>query len=87
MWEITWTPEAEAHIARHGITPPEVNQALAGRIATRRVRGGLRLVLGRGEAGRYLTIVLRPVSGPRAKLVTAREMSPSERRLYRRRKP
>lgn len=47
-------------------------------------RAGLYLLLGRTAAGRYLATVLAPKGSGRWKIVTARDMTDTERRRYRR---
>ena len=50
----------------------------------RRARQGLYKVFSQTEAGRYLLVVLVDLSGGVWRVVTAREMTDQERRLYRR---
>ncbi|MCR1783159.1 hypothetical protein KVF89_11500 [Nocardioides carbamazepini] len=83
--EIRWTEEAEAHIARHGVQPSEVEDAAYGR--PRLVapgRAGTRLVLGTSAAGRYLLVVLAEALDGADYCVTARDMTHGERRLFQR---
>ncbi|MCE5237673.1 hypothetical protein LLH23_04190 [bacterium] len=63
----------------------EVDEVLGNRPYVRRGRDALYYVLGQTEAGRYLLIVLRDLGAGRARVVTAREMTPPERRAYQRR--
>ncbi|MDX6291917.1 MAG: uncharacterized protein QOH50_992 [Kribbellaceae bacterium] len=83
--EISWSPEREAHIARHGVTPGEVEDVCYSRprwIATG--RAGSTLVYGTSAAGRYLLVVLAEALDGRQPVVTAREMTDSVRRMFRR---
>jgi hypothetical protein len=83
--EISWSPEREAHIARHGVTPGEVEDVCYSRprwIATG--RAGSTLVYGTSAAGRYLLVVLAEALDGRHLVVTAWEMTDSERRMFRR---
>lgn len=84
--ELLWDDWNEDHIARHGIRPDEVEQAVfdPGSLFLRTRREGVRryLVLGLTEAGRYLFVVLDPMNGNRAYPVTAREMTDAERRRF-----
>lgn len=88
--EIEWKEADVAHIARHGVTPEEVEEVLAADPVWRRGRthqesGRKSLyVLGRTEAGRYLFIVLSPRMRGRARCVTAMEMDEKARRYYER---
>jgi uncharacterized DUF497 family protein len=85
--EITRDEGAEHHIARHGVSAEEVEEVLHG--VTVQLGAPVRrlLVLGRTLAGRYLMVVLEAVTtaGDLCMVVTARDMTESERRLYRRR--
>lgn len=82
---ITWTEESEDHIARHGVTPAEVQASLYARprwIAPG--RGNSTLVYAQTDAGRHLLIVVAPASDGGVYIVTARDMTDSERRTFRR---
>ncbi len=46
---------------------------------------GTYVALGRTEAGRYLAVAFAPQPGRRARVLTARDMTRAERRLYKRR--
>jgi hypothetical protein len=83
VFEILWTEESEAHIARHGITPGEVEDAIYARprwIAPG--RDGTRLVFAQTSAGRYLLVVLADAIDGRDYVVTARDMTEAERHAY-----
>lgn len=82
--EILWTEDSEAHIARHGVTPTEVEQALYAR--PRLVVAGredTREVLGTTDANRYLFILVAEAADGRDFVITARDMTETERRLFR----
>ena len=88
--EILWTELDVAHLARHGVTPEEVEEILAagpvwrrGRTHPQTKRKSL-YALGQTEAGRYLFIVLSPRELGRARCVTAMEMDEKARRYYER---
>ena len=76
---------AEKLWAKHRVELFEVVETLVTDPCVRRGREGLYYVLGRTDAGRYLLAVVRDLGAGRARLVTARDMDPAERRLYRRR--
>ena len=79
-----WTEESEAHIARHGITPSEVEQVLYGRPRlTSPGRDGTTLVLGTGDDGRHLLVLVAEAADGRDYVVTARKMTTAEKRLFR----
>jgi len=83
--EIRWTEESEDHIARHDVTPDEVEQVVNTR--PRLVVAGaeeIEYVFGTTAAGRYLLVVLVEAIDGRDFVVTARDMTDSERRAFRR---
>jgi uncharacterized DUF497 family protein len=88
--EIVWTEADVAHIARHGVTPEEVEEVLAAsplwrRGRTHRETGRRSLyALGQTEAGRHLFIVFSLLGRGRARCVTAMEMDEKARRYYER---
>lgn len=81
-----WDEGNEAHLARHGVTPPEAEEIFFGRLYLKRSRRGRYLVLGRSGGGRYLALIVERREGGRVRVVTARDMSERERRLYGRRR-
>ena len=88
--EVVWTESDVGHIARHGVTPTEVEEVLAAGPLWRRgrrhpeTRQESLLALSQTEAGRYLVVVLSPRALGRARCVTAMEMSSKVRRYYER---
>jgi uncharacterized protein len=69
--------------AKHGVTFEEVLEAVADPdLQVRRGREGLYRVFGCTDAGRYLLSVLASLGGGSWKVVTARDMTQQERRLY-----
>lgn len=71
------------HIARHQVTPEEVDEALYDpRARLLRGRGGFYRLYARSEAGRMLLAVLVDEGGRVAGPVTARDMTDAERRRY-----
>lgn len=83
MRELGWTEDSEEHIARHGVSPGEVETVVHTRPRwTRPGRAGTDLVYGTTDAGRYLLVVLAPGPDGRWFVVTARDMDTAERRLF-----
>lgn len=84
MWrEIRWTEQSEAHIARHAVTPDDIEQLINTRPRyTTAGREGTMLVYGTTTAGRHLLIVLADAPDGRNYVVTARDMDATERRLF-----
>ena len=69
--------------SKHGITFEEVEQAcLSEKRHVRRSREGLYKLFSRTGAGRYILVVLVNLGRGDWKIVTAREMTDNERRLY-----
>jgi len=80
--------EVDDHIldkieTKHGITFEEVEEAcLSDRRHIRRSREGLYKLFSQTTAGRYVLVVLVYLGSNNWKVVTAREMTDTERRLY-----
>jgi len=79
-------PEDEAgnaaHVARHGVFPEEVEEAMTSSPVALRGRDGRYLGYGTTADGRLLFVVLVPKGRGRVKPLTARPMTNAERRLY-----
>ena len=70
--------------SRHGVSFEEVEEAcLSEARHVRRSREGLYKLFSQTIAGRYILVVLVNLGRGTLKVVTAREMTDSERRLYR----
>ncbi len=83
--EIVWSDTSEAHVARHGVSPGEVEDAINCRpVLTRRGREGTTEIYGTSDAGRALVVIVAPALDGRWYVVTAREMTTNERRAFRR---
>ena len=68
---------------KHGITLDEVEEAcLSDKRHVRRSREGLYKLFGQTTAGRYILVVLANLGRGSWKIVTAREMTSNEKRLY-----
>ena len=82
---VSWT-ESETHIARHQVVAPhEVEEVLYGRpryLAPG--RSGTRLVFGTTTAGRHLLVVIADAPDGGVGIVTARAMTDTEKRAFRR---
>jgi hypothetical protein len=74
-----------AHIARHSVTPEEVEEACFNSPFTLKGRRSRYFVLGQTDAGRYLTVILQYKFRGIARVITAREMDEPERKRYLRR--
>lgn len=84
---LLWDDNNEAHIARHEVTPAEVEEVVFGG-ATRFFeddahRPGRLVAFGVTDGGRWLVVVLdKPTSAGDAYVVTARPQSSRERRDF-----
>lgn len=88
MHEIIWPEDRIEHIARHGVTPDEVEEVcFGGPLVLRGKSEGknpVYYVLGQTSAGRHLFCVIIEFPNGRAYPVTARPMTEKERRQYKR---
>ena len=85
--EIIWPEDRIEHIARHGVTPEEVEQVCFGKSLVRHAKSEgenpVYYVQGQTEAGRYLFCVVIRFSDGNGYPVTAREMTEKEKRRFR----
>ncbi len=79
-----WDEANEAHIARHGVRPDEVEEVLLGPCFVRRSYSGRYVALGQSLGGRYLMVVFEQERIQGVRVVTARAMDAKERNIYRR---
>lgn len=89
---IIWLEETIDKLAeKHGVVEREVREVLAARPYFRRMERGHRTgenvygAYGQTEAGRYLVVFFVYKKDSRALVVSARDMTNAERRLYERR--
>ena len=82
--ELIVEPGREEHIARHRVRVEEAEQVVFGDHVAYRVRLGRYGLVGQTHSGRYLFVLLAPRGEGTYALVTARDASVNERRLYRR---
>lgn len=85
---IRWTEQSIEHIARHAISPREVEEACFNEMESPYVRSGrdnLHYVFGRTDAGRFVFIVVKFERRGQASIITAREMNDWEKGYYIRR--
>lgn len=83
-----WQSDRIEHIARHSVTPQEVEEACFGNPLVQRGKSDgenpVYYCLGRTEAGRHLFCVVIAFPDGNGFPVTARPMTVKERRRYRR---
>ncbi|KUK36975.1 MAG: Uncharacterized protein XD66_0321 [Thermacetogenium phaeum] len=81
-----WDEGNIGHIARHNIEPDEAEEVFANFPLYRRAKTNRMAAYGQTDGGRYLFVVFERKPSGVIRVVTAREMSLSERRCYRRMK-
>jgi hypothetical protein len=82
--EFEWDDDNVFHIERHEFTPDEVEEVFAGNHKVRRTRQKRYIALGETLDGRLAFVVFRRSAGGSVRVITARDMDASERRLFRR---
>ena len=84
--EVLWPEDRVDHIARHGVTPEEFEQACFGLPFVLRAKATgqnpVYYLLGETDAGRPLFCVVIEFPGNKAYPVTARDMTTKEKRRY-----
>jgi len=84
--EFQWDERNERHIMeRHNVTKSDAEEVFMGDPYFRIGRDGTRYVYGQTSAGRYLFIVYLYLGNGVARVITARDMTDGERKLYLRR--
>ncbi|MFN8493353.1 MAG: hypothetical protein U0350_37490 [Caldilineaceae bacterium] len=83
--KLDWDDYRIEHIAYHNVEPNEVWEICEDpfHLAHREGRNRYRLY-GQTAAGRYLFVVLEHIDGGKYKPITARDMTPAEKRNFRR---
>ena len=88
--QIIWPEDRIDHIARHGVSPDEFEQACFGDPLVYRAKSQgsnpVYYVLGITDTGRYLFLVVIQFPDGNGFPVTARDMTDNEKRRYKRRK-
>jgi uncharacterized protein len=80
---LTWDSWNVAHIARHDVTPEEVEEVCQGEPLTSETYKGRLRVVGPTQSGRMLTVILAPADQTGGYYpITARSADRKERRMY-----
>ena len=79
---LNWDKRNVIHIARHGITVKNLEEACSNRHIARKVKDRY-LIYSETEAGRHIFIVLEK-TGDKFRPITARDMSESEKKIFKR---
>lgn len=80
--DFIWDDGNIDHIARHGVTPDEAEEVFVNRPKFFKSRQERYAALGKSSQGRYLFVVFLYQGKGCARVVTARNMTKTERRLY-----
>jgi hypothetical protein len=84
--ELIWPEDRIDHIARHGVSPEEIEDVCFGRSLVQRAKSGgknpIYYVLGQTASGRYLFCVVIQLPDDKGFPVTARPMTPKEKRRF-----
>lgn len=84
--KLVWNPRTQKKVAeKHGLSRWEVEEVFFGDYQIRR-SGNLYYAYGQSAAGRYIFVVFLYLGRDRAQVVTARDMTQKERRLYQKEK-
>ena len=78
-----WDSDNVFHIERHQFTPEEVEEVFASGHQVRRTRQERYVALGETLDGRLAFVVFRRLARGLVRVITARDMDPAERRLFR----
>jgi len=68
-------------ILKHRLTPDEVEQVFSGKTFTRSHRG-VYVTLGKSYSGRLIVVVFKKVNSKSIKIITARDMTKKEKKLF-----
>ena len=80
---LVWTSKNASHIARHEITPSEIEEVMfGGTPLIRKGRENVYYSYGQTGSGRYLFVVFVLWNSGQGFVVTARQMTEAERKLY-----
>ena len=85
-FEFDWDDGNVEHIARHHVSPEEAEEVFRSRFHLLHTRLGRYVALGQTEEGRYLFCAFERKGPGRVRVVTARDMEPWERKLYKRKR-
>ncbi|MBI4286987.1 MAG: BrnT family toxin [Chloroflexi bacterium] len=83
--QVKWDEINVEHIARHGITPQEVEDVCSGPHQAFRGREKRHILFGTSSAGRYLKVILQRLEKSVYRPITAMEMTEAERRAFKKR--
>ena len=67
---LLWDDWNRNHIVKHGVTPEEAEEVVAGTVVARESYKNRLQLIGSTQAGRMLTVVVGPVPGQRASITS-----------------
>ena len=82
--EFEWDDANVTHIERHHFTPEEVEEIFLSDYKIRRARQQRYIALGETLDGRLALVVFRRLPKGRIRVITVRDMTHSENRMFRR---
>ena len=83
--DFDWDEENFLHIARHAVTPEEVEEVcFSNSCCVERGRDNFYYATGRTETGRHLFVVFKFLGRGRARVITARDMDEREKSRFKR---
>jgi uncharacterized protein len=80
---LIWDDWNIAHIARHEVTPEDVEEVCRGDYLVRQTYQGRYMLIGPNASGNLLSAILAPEGEDTYYVVTARPAAKQERRIYR----
>jgi len=84
---LEWREDNIAHIARHRVTPEEVEEVcFSGTSFVETAGQELYYITGQSQAGRYLFIIVKYLGHGTVKVITARDMDQKEKTRYKKRR-
>lgn len=83
--DVEWDDHNEDHIEGHGVDPSEAEEVIRRKHLEEEGRGGLRLAWGTTVFGRHLLVVFASKGSGMVRVITAPDMSPREKKHFRRR--
>ena len=81
-----WNEQNLEHIARHGVDRDEAEAVLDNQPLILRTADNKYLAYGQTDEGRYLLVVFIRKPGPLIRVISARDLTDTEKRRYRRRR-
>ncbi len=85
---IRWTDKSIEHIARHAISPKEVEEVCFNENDAPFIRSGrenMHYVFGKTHSGRFLFVVVRFIRQGEVRVITARDMNTWEKNYFKKR--